>query len=439
MPASVQSALLRQIAQSPWLKKPLLAWILYDVASSSYALLIPGVIFAVYYRQAVCGGTPACDAHWALLVSFALLATGLLSPLLGAIADLGAVRHRLFILTTLLCCAATAGLYWVQPGQLVWGGLMFWLAHTGYNLAAGLYDAYLPGLVPTRLVGRLSGLGWGLGYLGGLACFFLSLPLTRGGLAAENLPILRLTFLLVSSFYFVVALPALVWLPRQLEPGNTQMSVTPGQLIRQAYQQVWRTFRNWKQQREVFKFLLSYYLISDAVVTVLSFVSIFISTQFGYSLFQILQLTLLFNLMAVPATIVFGFLSAIYSAKSLIQVTLGIWVGMIGLMAFSSHPVTPILIACLLGVVAGSTQSLCRSLFATLIPASRATEMFGFNNLVGRVSAIAGPLTFGFISSVTGNQRLAMLFLLLFFGLGSYLLAQVMVQPRQPDPLSANP
>ncbi|MGB3201209.1 MAG: hypothetical protein WBA99_09915, partial [Nodosilinea sp.] len=95
-------------------KRSVLAWILYDIASSSYVLLIPSIAFAVYYRQAVCGGADRCDAYWALFTSLALITSGLLSPLLGAIADLGALRHRLFVSTTLLCCGATATLYWVQ-------------------------------------------------------------------------------------------------------------------------------------------------------------------------------------------------------------------------------------------------------------------------------------------------------------------------------------
>jgi len=91
----------------------IISWILYDVASSGYILMIPGVAYAVYFRQVVCGGMAGCDALWGMLVALSLGIAGVLSPLLGAIADLGAIRHRLFMVTTLLCCLATAGLYWV--------------------------------------------------------------------------------------------------------------------------------------------------------------------------------------------------------------------------------------------------------------------------------------------------------------------------------------
>ena len=127
-----------------WFRLPVLGWILYDVASSGYILMIPGVAYAVYFRQVVCGGAAGCDALWGTLVSLSLIVAGLLAPLVGAIADLGSIRHRLFVTTTLLCCVATAGLFWVKPGDLWTGGLFFILAQVGYMVSAGLYDSIYP-------------------------------------------------------------------------------------------------------------------------------------------------------------------------------------------------------------------------------------------------------------------------------------------------------
>ncbi len=403
--------------------KSILGWILYDVASSSYALLIPGVVFAVYYRQIVCGGAPGCDGQWALLVALALVVAGALSPLLGTIADLGALRHRIFTITTVICCFATAGLYWVQPGNIGLGGLLFFLSQTTYILAASLYDSYLPLLAPPQEVGRLSGWGWGLGYLGGLFCFFLTLPFIHNGMEMSNQAFFRLTFPAVGAFYFLIALPALTWLPAQ----STQSipSRNGRQLVKTAYLQVLRSLQNWRQTPEVFKFLLSYYLISDGIVTVLNFVSIYLSTQFGLTIAQIMNLTLLFNAIAIPSTIAAGILSDRFAPKALLQLTLCCWTGIILFMTFSTHALTPILLASSLGLVAGSTQSLCRSIFARMIDTSRAGEFFGFNALVSKMSAVLGPLTFGIVSSATGNQRLGICSLVFFVGLGGLVLSQV--------------
>jgi UMF1 family MFS transporter len=400
--------------------RAILGWLLYDVASSSYALLIPSVAYAVYYRQVVCGGTQDCDARWAAVASLSLLLAGMLAPLLGAIADLAHLRYRLFVLTTGLCCAATATLYSVQPGALVWGSLVFIVAQVAYTCSASLYDSYLPLLAPNHRLGQLSGLGWGLGYLGGLLSFALSYGWLRGGLATVNLPIYRLTFLAVSGFYLLVALPAFAWLPRQ---GNRSGTQDLARLIPTAYKQVVSTLAGWQQRREIFRFLIGYYLISDGLVTIITFTAIYLQTQFGLEVAQILQLTLLFNAIAIPTTLTVGYLSQRWSALGLLKIILAFWIGLVLLMVFSRHPSTPLLIAVGLGLVSGSTQSLCRGLFAQLIPPQQSSELFGFHALVGKISSTLGPLVFGLTSAVTGNQRLAMLLLLPFFILGGWVLS----------------
>lgn len=414
--------------QNPWLSKPIVSWILYDIATSGYILMIPTVAYAVYYRQTVCGGASICDARWAMWLSLALAVAGLLSPLLGAIADLGALRHRLFIATTLLCSLATAGLYTVEPGAVLFGGIMFFLAQTGYLLATSLYDAYIPTLVPSHQIGRLSGIGWGLGYLGGIGCYLLFLVFQQTNQldpVAES----RIAFLIAAIFIIVFALPALFWLPRQ----SKQTPIASTQLIQQAYAQVWQTLRNWRQMSEVFKFLLGFYLITDGIVTFGSFISIYLSTQFGMTIVQILQVTLIFNLVAVPSTIICGIISDIWSARSVLRILLGLWVVMILALVLSTHPATPFVLAVAFGTVIGSTQALCRGLFAQMIYAARATELFGFNSLVSKTSSILGPLMFGFISSTTGNQQFAMASLVLFFILGGIVLNQVKPIAQQLD------
>lgn len=401
-----------------WLRKPVLGWLLYDGASSGYILLIPSVAYAVYYRQVVCGGADYCDAQWGMLTALALGVAGGLSPLVGAIADLGNLRYRLFAIATLVCCAATAALFWAGPGALVLGGLAFVIAQVSYILAAGLYDSYLPTLVPRRQLGLLSGVGWGLGYLGGLVCFFIAYRWMQGGLEPANQPTYRLTFLVVAGFYFLVALPALAWLPRQAHRTSRRAP----RLIQDAYNQVFGTLSGWRQTPAIFQFLLGYYLISDGVVTIAGFAAIYMHQQFGLPMVQILQLTLLFNAIAIPATLTFGWLSQRHSALGLLRVVLAIWVITLLIMVLGTHPLTPLVVAMGLGLVIGSTQSLCRGLFAALVPPHQTAELFGFNALVSKVSAIFGPLLFGFISAVTGNQRLAVAALLPFFLVGGWVL-----------------
>ncbi|MDB9424656.1 MFS transporter [Microcystis aeruginosa CS-564/01] len=402
------------------LNKPIAGWILYDIASSGYIMMIPGVTYAVFFRQIVCGGAAVCDGKWAFWVSLSLIVAGALAPLLGAIADIGALRHRLFVVTTLLCGGATLALGTVQPGAIVWGGIVFLLAQTGYLLATSLYDAYLPSLVPPGAIGRLSSWGWGLGYLGGIACYLL-FWLVQSSHRFDPLLEYRLAFAIVGLWLLLLSLPALAWLPHQSQPPTIPLS----RLIRQSYHQVWHTLSHLQQNQEIFKFLVGFYLISDGIVTLNNFLGIYLNQEFGLSVAQILHLGLLFNLISIPSTILFGLLSNYWSLRAILSLLVGIWTVIISLMLLSTHPATPLVLAVLMGLVFGSTQSLCRGWFAQMIQANQATELFGFNALAGRMSSIFGPLLFGGISTVTGNQRLAVISLLLSFGLGGLILSRV--------------
>jgi UMF1 family MFS transporter len=403
-------------------QRSVLAWILYDIASSGYVLLIPGVAFALYYRQAVCGGTAQCDAQWALLTSLALVIAGMVSPLLGAIADLSNLRHRLFVMTTLLCCGATALLYWVHPGDIWFGGVVFVMAQVGYILSAGLYDAFLPGLVPPAQVERISSVGWGLGFIGGLVCFFLAYGWLAAGLEPDNLATYRLTFLLVAGFYLTIALPALAWLP---QPDHAPPIASVYRLMCRGYRRVLTTLLNWRDLPETFQFLVGYYLISDVVVTFTSFFTIHLSTVFGLSVAQILRIVLLFNLIAIPATVSVGLLSERLTGKTLLKGVIAIWVGLLLLLTFGTQAWVPGAAVVLLGLVVGSTQSICRGLYARLVPKEQAGELFGFHTLVSRLSAILGPMTYGLISATTDNQRLAMFALVLFLLTGGWIVLKV--------------
>lgn len=401
----------------PARNRAIIAWILYDIGSSGYIFLIPGIAYAIFFREQVCGGGADCDGQWGLLVSLTLLLSGLLAPLLGAIADLGNLRHRLFIAMTLLCGLGCFALMTVQAGGILWGVLAFAATQMGYLLATSLYDAYLPELGTEKTLGRLSGWGWGLGYIGGIICYFLFRAVQSAGqfnAVTES----RSAFLIAGIWVLALCLPALLWLPRQ-----TPRTDLP--LIRQSYRQVWETLKSLPQRPHLLKFLIGFYLISDAIVTINNFLGIYLTTQFGLTLTEILQYGVLFNLVSIPATILFGFLGDRFSAHRLLYGLLSLWGLAIGIMTFSADPATPFVLAVLLGLIFGSTQAFCRGWFARLVQENQAAELFGFNALAGRLAAIVGPLLFGGVSSLTGDQRLAMASLALFLGIGAIFLRQV--------------
>lgn len=182
------------------------AWIFYDVALHGYGLMIPGVAYAIYFTSFV----------------------------------------------------ATALLTNVGRGDIAAGVAIFVVAQVAATIGS-LYNSYLPLIVAPQSAARVSGLAWGLSYLGGIACFVLCLPFTRGGIAAgDNF---ANAFLVSAVFLLLIGLPAVGTL--------TSASPTPADSgLGTQYRRIWATVRQWRENREVPKFLLAYCLVNDAIVTV---------------------------------------------------------------------------------------------------------------------------------------------------------------------------
>ncbi|NJD25514.1 MAG: MFS transporter [Betaproteobacteria bacterium] len=399
-------------------RRHLAAWVGYDMALHGYALMIPAVGFALYFTSFVAAGEGQASVLWSMAVAIPLVAAGLLAPLLGALADARG-RHRALLATaTLACAAATAAL--AIPGQGAVGAAIatFTVAHLAFLLAGGLYNAYLPKLSESGNVARISGLGWGLSYLGSIACLLICLPFVAGGIAPGGEGRYALAFVVTAAFVAAVGLPAALALPAT-QPDDAGQG--------NPYRRIADSVRSWRGRPQVPRFLLGYYLINDAVVTVVYFTGIFLRDTFGLSVQEVLWYSLAFQLVAIPATLVFGWLGDRWGQQRALLLSLAIWAIVLLLMAFASGAWAPLAIVGCLGLVLGSTQSLCRSLFVRLFPSDRAGEYFGFHALAGRASSALGPLLFGVVALLTGSQRVAMASLALFLAVGGWLLLSVRI------------
>ena len=263
-------------------------------------------------------------------------------------------------------------------------------------------------------------MAWGLSYLGSLTCFVLSLPFTRDGLAPANVANFTGTFLVTAAFLVLVGFPAVMALPSHAR--STTMDGGPG-----PYERIASTLRTWRRDRNVPTLLLAYYLVNDGLVAVTFFAALTFRRTFGLDVPEILALTLLVQLIAIPSTIFFGWLGEHWSQRGAIYFALSLWLVVLILMVRTEGWNGAIAVTGVLGLVLGSTQSLFRSLFAGLVPVDRASEYFGFHTLVGRASAAFAPLVFVVVSVATGSQRVAMASLAVFFVAGGIVLAFVRV------------
>ncbi len=404
-------------------RRALPAWIAYDVGAHGYTLLISGVAYPIYFASYVAAGRSNTDLLWAIALGLPLLAAGILGPWLGALADSTGSRRALLAAMTVASSVATALLVTVSAGDVARGIVLFAFAHVTHLLALSLYNSFLPLIAAPDRFARISGLAWGLSYLGSIACYFLTLPFTRGGLGPANAANFTGAFAVAAVFLALIGLPAVLFLPAAAPNLAARDGAGP-------YRRILATFREWRRDRNVPKFLLAYYLVNDGIVTATFFTALTFRKSYGMEVQEILALTLVLQFVAIPATIFFGWLGGRWSQRGATNLALVLWIAVLILMAIAEGRNGAIAVTVALGLVLGSTQSLFRSMFAVLVPVDRASEYFGFHTLMGRTSAAFGPLAFGIVSAVTGSQRMAMASLALFFITGGAMLALVRLPQR---------
>ena len=163
----------------PWLTRPVLAWALYDVASSTYAALVP-TFFGVFFVSVIAADAPGAQARWGAIAAIALVISGVFAPLVGAWAD----RHGRMLgpiaAATALCVAATSMMPTGAPGRTLWMASLFVAAQVGYTLAVALYDSLLVRIAPRTHVGRVSAFGWTVGFAGGIVALLAALGVMHG-------------------------------------------------------------------------------------------------------------------------------------------------------------------------------------------------------------------------------------------------------------------
>ncbi len=398
-------------SRAPWLTRRVLAWALYDVAASTFAGLVP-VFFGLFFVTVVAQDLPGAQGQWGVIASAALAIGGAAAPFYGAATDRRGSWFAALVAATALCVIATVAMPAAARGDVPLAATLFILAQVGYTLAAAIYDSLLVRLAPPTHVGRVSGFGWTVGFAGGIAALLVTLGVMRGVPADAQAARLSDAFMAAGLLFAALAVPALAGLSRFAAPEGGHPPTAPAP--RAAYATVLDTLRHWRRHREAFRFLIGFYLLNDVLVTILFFIAIIVRARFGLTIEGLVWLALLYHVLAAPATLAFGHAADRWGQRPTIYVLIAILGAALLLLAFGTWTVTPVVVVALLGLVYGSVQAVCRSLFALLVAREKAGELFGFNAIAGRLSAALGPLVFGAIAAATGSEAAALVSLLVF-------------------------
>lgn len=158
-------------------KLAIFSWSMYDFANSAYTTLIVTFIYATYFTKAIAPNEIIGTELWSRAVSITAITVAILSPIMGAIADRGGYRKLFLFLFTVLAVLGSAMLYWAYPGQMMKALVWFVIGNIAFEIGGVFYNAFLPDIAPKNRIGRISGYGWSLGYVGGLGAMFLAMIL----------------------------------------------------------------------------------------------------------------------------------------------------------------------------------------------------------------------------------------------------------------------
>ena len=395
-------------------KKHVISWTLFDFANSSYSAVIASVIFPVYYANVIVGNEKGLgDLWWGRVISFSMATVAISSPFLGGIADYGGTRKRFLFVYTSLCIAAITVFSVLDKGMVIEGFIIATIANIGMEGGLVFYNSFLPRIAPRQYQGRVSAWGFGVGYAGSIISLLLAIPLIRNNQ-------FEATWLMVSVFFALCSVPAFLFLP-----GDTKGELSIADAGVKGLRFTIKTLKEIWGKRELKKFLISYLIYEDGVNTVIVFSSIFAATTLGFRPQELIFLYLIVQTTALLGAFVMAKSIDYWGPKRVVMLSLVMWTFVATVAFFVQTKTQFCALASFAGLGLGTIQAATRAMYTQFIPEAREAEYFGIYSLVGKSSAIVGPLIFGLISSSFGSQRPAILSVAVFFLVGMIILKTV--------------
>lgn len=402
-------------------KRELWAWAMFDFANSGYTTVVITAVFSAYFVGVVAADAPWATFAWTLALSASYALVMLTAPLIGAWADAHARKKWLLWLTTLGCVGFTALLYGAGPGMLALAIAALVLSNYFFGTGENLIAAFLPELARPRALGRVSGWGWALGYVGGLVSLgaslaYISRAQAAGQGAAEFVPV---TMLITAAIFLLASLPTLVILRERAVPQ-------PRLLARSAWGEVRHTLGHLHRLPDLRRFLLCTVLYQAGIQAVITLAAIYASQVFRFDTGQTIVLVLVVNVTAAFGALFFGHLQDRIGHVRAIALTLAGWIVMV-LLAWAAPDERMFWLAAnLAGLCMGASQSAGRAMVGLLAPPARQAEFFGLWGLAVKLASILGPLTYGAASWISGgDHRQSLLITGSYFVLGLWALRRV--------------
>ena len=422
------ASLFSQDALNPGVRlREVFGWAMYDFANSGYTTVVITAVFAAYFVGGVADGAPWATLAWTAGLSLSYLIVMLTMPGLGAWADRVAGKKRLLMWVTAGCVLSTAALATVGPGQVMWGLAILVISNMFFSYGESLTAAFLPELARHQAMGRVSGWGWSLGYIGGMLTLGICLAYVlhaqaRGDTGSEFVPV---TMVITAVIYALAACVTFAWMREHAQPKPDAPVVSLLQSLRGLQQ----TLRDAKPYRDFTQLLACAVAYQGGVAVAISLAAIYAEQVIGFKPQETMVLIFVLNMAAFAGAFAFGYAQDKIGHKTALSLTLIGWMATCVMAAMSNSKEEFWWAAGLAGLCMGSSQSSGRAMASLMVPPDRSGEFFGLWTFAVRLASILGPLSYGLITWLSGgDQRLAIGSTAVLFFLGLILLMPVNVE-----------
>ncbi len=418
----------------PWLhalglhRRELRAWAMYDWANSAFATTVMATILPIFYHgyAATTLEENLRTVYWGYTQTVALVIIAIISPVLGATADYLGAKKKFLASFAGLGILGSFLLSFTGEGEWLFASAAFIVGNIGFAAGNVFYESLLPHVARPDEVDRVSTAGYAIGYVGGglLLAFqlaWVTWPERFGMTDATQAS--KIAFASVALWWAIFTVPLLrvVREPARRLETDEMLAMNP---IRVGLGRVIETFKEIRRHRQVFTFLIAFWLYNDGIMTIIKMATIY-GTEIGIGQTHLIGAMLLVQFLGIPFTFAYGALASRIGAKRGLYLALVVYTGISILGYYMSNAWHFWALAGMVAMVQGGSQALSRSLYASMVPRGKSSEFFGFYSISGKFGNIFGPLVFAVVSQLAGGSRLSILSLLVFFAVGMFFLSRV--------------
>jgi UMF1 family MFS transporter len=366
------------------------AWYYYDFGNSAYAAIILLAVFSAYFKNTVVGGAEGTRL-WGISVGIAAILVAIISPILGAVADSSRSKKLFLFIFTGISVIFTTLLFFVGKGDVVMAMVFFIMAEIGYRGAQVFYDALLVDVATPDTIGYISGKGWAIGMLGGVATLLIAVvPMQIIG--NDFIPY---TFLITAVVYALSSLPMYF----RVHETSPVLPIPNGEtLLSVSFKHLAETFKDIRQYKVFLRYMFAFLIYNDGIMMLMDFAAIIGATLFGLEQVQLIIFVIIIHITGALGALIFGKLSDDKSSKQAILLSLIVLIASLIALFFIKSTLGFFIVGAFAGFSLSGAQAVSRTMVSQLAPEGKTTEFYGFLSVAGRTSTFIGPLVFGTLS-----------------------------------------